>query len=66
MQALEREFKPLLTSRLMVQNHPFKSTRTGVRRRADFFADSYANVALDVLRLNLRDEGEIIKILYIK
>jgi hypothetical protein len=51
---LERRLTPLMRREAVTRNHFFERTRTGVERRADFFADSDANVALDVLRLALQ------------
>lgn len=59
MQAVERRLASLLKQEAVSRNHFFGTSRTGVPRRADFFANSGANVALDVVRLALRRAQEI-------
>ncbi len=59
MQVLERLLASPLTQETVSRNHAFSSSRTGVPRHADFFANSGANVALDVVRLALRRAEEI-------
>jgi hypothetical protein len=59
LQELERRLEPLIERHVVVANHVFERTRTGVPRRVDFFANSGANVAVDTLRLNLKRADEI-------
>lgn len=56
---LERRLTPLLRSEAISRNHFFNHSRTGVPRKADFFANSGANVALDVVKLAITRADEI-------
>jgi hypothetical protein len=58
---LARRFQPLLASKLVTRNHPFENSRSGVPRYVEFFANSGANVALDTVRLGLRDADEVVR-----
>lgn len=51
---VERGLAAFLKSNRIMQNHFFGASLTGVQRRADFYANSTANVALDVLPLVLQ------------
>lgn len=51
---VERGLRLLVRTQRVSRNHFFPDTKTGVQRRADFFANSAANVALDVLGLTLK------------
>lgn len=55
---LTKRWKPWLGTKL-VQNHVFASSKTGVPRTVTFFANSGANVALDVLSLAINKADEI-------
>ncbi len=55
---LTRRWKPWLGSKL-VQNHVFADSKTGVPRTVTFFANSGANVAVDVLSLAIKEAEEI-------
>jgi hypothetical protein len=73
-QQLERQLKPLLRDNVVAKNHFFAESRTGVPRVVDFFANSGANVALDVLRLSIasadlirvRSDAEAFKIMDVR
>jgi DUF3037 family protein len=56
---LERRLKPLIRSENVTRNHFFSHTRTGVPRKADFYANTGAEVALDYIRLALHRADEI-------
>jgi hypothetical protein len=56
---MERRIKPLLDSQKVSRDYILPATRTGVRRSADFFANSGANVALDVVKLALKEADRI-------
>lgn len=56
---LEKLLRPLLKARRVSRDYAFTDTGTGVKRSADFFANSGANVALDVMKLALKDAGQI-------
>jgi hypothetical protein len=56
---MERRIKPLLETEKVSRDYVLPSTRTGVRRSADFFANSGANVALDVVKLALKESRRI-------
>ena len=58
---LESRLKPLLQSNRVSKRHFFDASKSGVQRRADFFANSGANVALDVLPLAITKADEIRK-----
>lgn len=51
--------KPLLRTNAVSRSYHFGSTKSGVDRYADFFANSGANVALDVLQLAVTKAEEI-------
>ena len=57
--AVERGLSPLIKSHLIHRAHAFPSSRTGVPRVADFFANSTANLALDAMNLSLTRADEI-------
>jgi DUF3037 family protein len=56
---MERKVKPLIQSRKVSRDYVLPGTKTGVRRSADFFANSGANVALDVVKLALKEADRI-------
>jgi hypothetical protein len=56
---VERGLRSLLQTQAVSRNHFFSDTRTGVSRRADFYANSTANIALDVLGLSLRKADNV-------
>ena len=56
---MARRLKPLLDDQAISRDYVFGGTKTGVHRSADFFANSGANVALDVVRLALKKADEI-------
>lgn len=51
--------RPLIRTHAVSRGYPLRSTRTGVSRHVDFFANSGANVALDVLQLAVTKAEEI-------
>ncbi len=55
---LTKRWKPWLGTKL-VRNHLFEDSKTGVPRTVSFFANSGANVAVDVLSLAINEAGEI-------
>jgi hypothetical protein len=59
MEAMDRALSPLISAEAVSRNHFFGATKTGVLRSADFFANSGANVALDVVRLALKESDRI-------
>lgn len=50
---LERDLKPYLAQEVIVRRHTLLAARTHIPRSVDFYANSGANVALDVLNLDL-------------
>lgn len=50
---------PLIKGHKVAPNHFFTQTKTGVRRSTDFFANSGANVALDVLKMDLKKADQV-------
>jgi hypothetical protein len=58
-QALERRLKVYLKRGLVEKNHSFSSSRSGVARAVDFFANTRINTALDVLKLDLKRADDI-------
>ena len=60
-QALERSLRPLLLSQRVVADYTFPTSRSGVARRVDYFANSGANVALDVIKLALKSADEVMR-----
>lgn len=58
--ALAKRWKPWL-GKQVVRNHVFGSSRSGNPRTVDFFANSGANVAVDVLRLAIQKGDEIVQ-----
>lgn len=58
-QLLERELRPLLAAKTVERNHFFRDTRTGVPRKADFYANSGVNIALDSIKLSIQTADEI-------
>jgi hypothetical protein len=61
LQLVERQLKPLLARGAVSQNHFFSTSRTGVPRTADFFANSHMNTALDVVPLDIKKADDIRK-----
>jgi Protein of unknown function (DUF3037) len=59
--ALERSLRPLLLSQRLVPDYMFAASRTGVARRVDYFANSGANIALDVVKLALKSADEVLR-----
>lgn len=59
LQAMDRQLASLIQEERVSRNHFFDQTKSGVRRSADFFANSGANVALDVVRLALQKADNI-------
>lgn len=60
-QTFAREFQPLIRQRLIEPNHVFASSRTGIRRVVDFYANSGVDLALDALRLRFKEPNRIIE-----
>jgi hypothetical protein len=60
-QVLERELRPLLRSQRIVTDYTFENSRSGVARRVDYFANSDANVALDVVKLAVKSADEVMR-----
>lgn len=58
-QQMERRLKRQIATEAVARNHFFGRSKTGVPRKADFFANSGNNVALDVIRLAIRRADEI-------
>lgn len=56
---MARMISPLLKANKVSRNYAFGDTRTGVMRSADFFANSGANVALDIVKLALQRRNQI-------
>lgn len=56
---VEQRLAPLLKAGAVSRNHFFQSTRTGVSRTVDFFANSHRNTALDVVQLELQRADDI-------
>ncbi len=56
---LARRWKPFLTTKRLVQNHVFQESRTGNPRTVNFFANSGANVAVDIVGLAVQRADEI-------
>jgi hypothetical protein len=52
---IEKMLRPLLKARKVSRDHVFAETKTGFPRSADFFANSGANVALDVVKLAYKE-----------
>ncbi|MBA2276766.1 MAG: DUF3037 domain-containing protein [Chloroflexia bacterium] len=61
MKILAKRLAPLVSRGAIQPNHVFASSRSGTPRAVDFFANSRANVALDVLRLNIQDARGILE-----
>jgi hypothetical protein len=59
--ALERSLQPLLRSHRVVRHHTFPTSRSGVARRVDYFANSSANVALDLVKLDVKSTDELLR-----
>ena len=59
LQAMDRRLAPLIRTDKVARNHFFAQTKSGVPRAADFFANSGANIALDVVRLALQKADNI-------
>lgn len=57
---LASQLKPLLDQKRVVQGHSFRGRRTGMPRSVDFFANSGANIAIDVLQLDVQQANTII------
>jgi hypothetical protein len=53
------KLKPLIQSQAVSRGYPLSATKSGVPRYADFFANSGANVALDVVQLAVTKADEI-------
>jgi hypothetical protein len=56
---LARSLEPLIRSQQVIRNYAFPSSRTGIARRVDYFANHGANIALDFLKLALRRPEDI-------
>ena len=59
-QIFERRLRPLIRRRLIERNHFFESSRSGLPRSVEFFANHSANLALDTLRLAVVRADEVI------
>lgn len=59
--ALEQRLRPLIRSNRILRDHTFRASRSGVARRVDYFANSTANVALDVVSLAVKSADEILR-----
>lgn len=59
LKAMDRRLTPWIRKDQVARNHFFAQTKSGVPRAADFFANSGANVALDVVRLALQKADNI-------
>jgi hypothetical protein len=57
--AVERSLQPLLSSQRVFRDYAFTSSRSGVSRSVDYFANSGANVALDLVKLDITRADEI-------
>jgi hypothetical protein len=57
--ALARELQPLIKQERIAKNFSVRAPRTGVHRTVDFYANSGANIALDVLNLSLARADDI-------
>lgn len=57
---LAKRWKPWL-GKQVTRNHVFGSSRSGNPRKVDFFANSGANLAVDVLRLAIQKGDEIVQ-----
>jgi len=58
-QAVERQLRPLLQRGAVERKHLFQSSRSGVSRAVDFYANSHVNTALDALRLSVTKADDI-------
>jgi Protein of unknown function (DUF3037) len=56
---LERQLRPLIRSRQVRTDHFFSKSLSGLPRRVNFFANSTANFALDVVKLTVKRADEI-------
>lgn len=56
---VERELQPLVSSGRVTRGHSFPRSTSGIPRAVDFFANSGANVAADVVKLALKRADEI-------
>lgn len=56
---LAKRFTPLINQKVIERDHVFAASKSGAPRSVDFFANSSANVVLDVLRLNIGEAKEI-------
>jgi hypothetical protein len=59
LKAMDRKLAPLIQQEKVARNHFFDQTKSGLRRTADFYANSGANVALDVVRMALKKADSI-------
>jgi ribosomal protein S12 methylthiotransferase accessory factor YcaO len=59
--ALARSLHPLLQSKRVVRDHTFPTSRSGVPRRVDYFANSGANIALDLVKLAVTRTDELLR-----
>jgi ribosomal protein S12 methylthiotransferase accessory factor YcaO len=59
--ALERSLRPLLQSQRVVRDYTFSTSRSGVPRRVDYFANSGANIALDLVKLAVTRTDELLR-----
>ncbi len=56
---LVKRLRPFIRDRLVRANYVFEDSRSGIPRSVDFFANSGANVAVDVVRLALTKSAGI-------
>jgi hypothetical protein len=59
LEVMERRLAGLIQQEAVSRNYFFGGTKSGVRRSADFFANSGANVALDVVHLAITKADDI-------
>jgi hypothetical protein len=60
-QLVERRLRPLIRARRVIAGYAVPSSRTGIPRSVDFYANSGANIALDMVKLAMRSADEIIR-----
>lgn len=56
---IEAQIRPLLKSRHIMPKHPFEVSRSGVMRSVDFYVNSNASVAVDAIKLAIKNVKDI-------
>ena len=60
-ETIEKTVQSLIAKRVVTRKHYFEKSLSGIPRGVDFFVNSTANLALDVVNLSVQSADEILK-----